>query len=134
MYDGVFSTPKTQAGAWRIPQSDTALTLIVEWRAYLYDAKPDALVFSTKMGTPMLPNNVLRRFTFPACRRLGFLEGYVRILPETTVRMTSVSKGYTGSRAPGAPHAHHLEPTVDHRRIPAMSRAVPMDAPMTAAT
>jgi integrase len=28
-------------------------------------------VFSTKAGTPILPNNVLRRFIFPACTRLG---------------------------------------------------------------
>ena len=35
------------------------------------DTKPDALVFSTKRGTPILPNNVVRRFIFPACKRLG---------------------------------------------------------------
>jgi hypothetical protein len=35
------------------------------------DTKPDALVFSTKGGTPVLPNSVVRRFIFPACKRLG---------------------------------------------------------------
>ena len=71
VYDGVFSTPKTEAGARRIPLSDTALTLIAEWKAYVEDVKPDALVFSTSAGTPILPNNVVRRFIFPACTRLG---------------------------------------------------------------
>ncbi len=33
VYDGVFSTPKTEAGARQIPLSDTALTLIAEWKA-----------------------------------------------------------------------------------------------------
>ena len=28
-------------------------------------------MFSTKVGTPIPPNNVLRRFIFPACKRLG---------------------------------------------------------------
>ena len=49
-------------------------------------------------------------------------------------RMTSVSKGGTGSRAPGAPDARYLAPTADQRRSPTRSRAVPVDAPMTAAT
>ena len=53
MYDGVFSTPKTEAGTRRIPLSDTALTLIAEWKAYVGDVKPDALMFSTKTGTPI---------------------------------------------------------------------------------
>ena len=71
VYDGVFSTPKTEAGARRIPLSDTALTLIAEWKAHVEDAKPDALVFSTSAGTTILPNNVVRRYIFPACKKLG---------------------------------------------------------------
>jgi integrase len=39
--------------------------------AYVKDTKPDGLVFSTSAGTPILPNNVVRRFIFPACKRLG---------------------------------------------------------------
>jgi len=37
------------------------LTLIAEWKAYVEDVKPDALMFSTSAGTPILPNNVVRR-------------------------------------------------------------------------
>ena len=47
------------------------MTLIAEWKAYVEDVKPDALMFSTKAGTPILPNNVLRRFIYPTCKRLG---------------------------------------------------------------
>ena len=71
VYHRVFSTPKTEAGARRIPLSYAALTLIAEWKAHVEDVKPDALMFSTSAGTPILPNNVVRRFIFPACKRLG---------------------------------------------------------------
>jgi len=71
VYDGVFSTPKTETGARQIPLSDTALTLIADWKAYVGNVKPDALMFSTSAGTPILPNNVVRRSIFPACKRLG---------------------------------------------------------------
>lgn len=76
VYDGVFATPKTEAGARQIPLSDTAATLMAQWKAYVGKGEPDTLVLSTKAGTPILPNNVLRRFIFPACTRLG--------LPRTT--------------------------------------------------
>ena len=45
--------------------------MIKEWKAHVGNTEPNTLVFSTKMGTPILPNNVLRRFVFPACERLG---------------------------------------------------------------
>ena len=71
VYDGIFATPKTEAGIRQIPLSDSALTLIADWKAHIESAEADALVFSTRMGTPIAPNNVLRRFIFPACKRLG---------------------------------------------------------------
>jgi integrase len=71
VYHGVFSTPKTEAGARRIPLSDTALTLIAEWKTHVEDVKPDALMFSTSAGKAIEPNNVVRRHIFPACKKLG---------------------------------------------------------------
>lgn len=71
IYDGVFSTPKTEAGSRQIPLSDTVLRLVTEWKAHLKNTEPDALVFSTRLGSPISPNNVLRRSIFPACKRLG---------------------------------------------------------------
>ncbi len=68
IYDGVVSTPKTDAGRRQIPLSATALALITEWKAHAYTSEPDAFVFSTRKGHPLAPNNVLRRVVFPACK------------------------------------------------------------------
>jgi integrase len=76
VYDGTFSTPKTEAGSRQIPLSGMALELVGERKSYAENRDADDLVFSTRMGTPLSPNNVLRRFIFPACKRLG--------LPRTT--------------------------------------------------
>jgi integrase len=71
VYDGTFSTPKTEAGSRQIPLSDTALQLVGEWKSLVTNADPEVLVFGTRGGTPLSPNNVLRRSIFPACDRLG---------------------------------------------------------------
>jgi integrase len=71
VYEGVFSTPKTEAGLRRVPLSETAWMLIGEWRSHVKGAEPDRLVFSTRTGQPISPNNVLRRWIFPACETIG---------------------------------------------------------------
>jgi integrase len=71
VYDGTFGTPKTEAGSRQIPLSGRALHLTVGWKAHAANTEPDALVFGTRVGTPISPNNVLRRSIFPACKRLG---------------------------------------------------------------
>jgi len=71
VYDGVFSTPKTEAGARRIPLSSASQALIQDWKSRVESAAPDRLVFSTSAGTSIAPNNVLRRHVFPACKRVG---------------------------------------------------------------
>jgi len=43
--------------------------LIADLKAHIGSIEPNTLVFLTRMGTPILPNNVLRRFIFPACAR-----------------------------------------------------------------
>jgi integrase len=43
VYDGVFATPKTEAGSRQIPLSDAALTLIAEWKAHVGSTEPHAL-------------------------------------------------------------------------------------------
>ena len=48
-----------------------ALELVGEWKSHVENTGADALVFSTRIGTTISPNNVLRRFIFPACKRLG---------------------------------------------------------------
>jgi integrase len=71
VYDGTFGTPKTEAGQRVIPLSATAVRLIQAWREYSGGAEPDRLVFSTRNGTPISPNNVLRRMVAPACKVAG---------------------------------------------------------------
>jgi integrase len=71
VYDGTFDTPKTEAGSRQLPLSDSALRLIGEWKQRMETTMPDALVFSTRAGKPISPNNVLRRSIFPACEVLG---------------------------------------------------------------
>jgi integrase len=55
----------------QIPLSDAALKLAADWRARIKEIDPDALVFSTRSGKSISPNNVLRRQVFPACDALG---------------------------------------------------------------
>jgi integrase len=71
VYDGTFSTPKTEAGSREIPLSNTALRFVVEWKAHTKNTEPSALLFATRLGKSISPNNVLRRSIFPACDRLG---------------------------------------------------------------
>ncbi|MBI1875533.1 MAG: tyrosine-type recombinase/integrase, partial [Acidobacteria bacterium] len=71
VYEGAFDTPKTEAGLRRLPLSSAALQVIGGWRRYAKSADADALVFSTRSGKPISPNNVLRRWIFPACDALG---------------------------------------------------------------
>ena len=71
VYDGIFGAPKTEAGSRQIPLSEAALRLVVEWKAQATNTEPDVLVFATRLGSPISPNNVLRRSIFPACKQLG---------------------------------------------------------------
>ncbi len=70
VYEGAFGTPKTDAGIRRVPLSEPAVALLVKWRARVKRTEPEALVFSTYSGKPISPNNVLRRWIFPACTKL----------------------------------------------------------------
>jgi integrase len=71
VYEGTFSTPKTAAGVRVIPLSAAAVQLMVDWRARVQRTEPESLVFSTWSGKPISPNNVSRRWIYPACERLG---------------------------------------------------------------
>lgn len=71
VYEGVFDTPKTEAGTRQIPIAALAKQLIADWRPRVRSTDPDALVFATASGKPISPNNVLRRWVYPACEALG---------------------------------------------------------------
>jgi len=51
--------------------SDAAIGLLTEWKRRARSTEPIALVFSTRGGKPISPNNVLRRAVFPACESVG---------------------------------------------------------------
>ena len=71
VYEGTFGTPKTEAGLRQIPLSAGTLQVIAEWRRRVKKTEPEALVFSTRSSKPISPNNVLRRWIFPACKALN---------------------------------------------------------------
>ena len=71
VYEGEFGTPKTEAGKRRIPLSDFAAGLLANWKAHATRTDGEDLMFCTRSGKPISPNNILRRFVFPACEALG---------------------------------------------------------------
>jgi integrase len=71
VYEGAFGTPKTSAGLRRLPLSEATVRLLREWKERARDTQPEALLFSTWSGKPISPNNVLRRWVFPACTKLN---------------------------------------------------------------
>lgn len=71
VYEGAFGTPKTEAGIRHVPLSDAAVDLLRTWQQRATRTGPEDLLFSTWSGKPISPNNVLRRWVFPACTTLG---------------------------------------------------------------
>ena len=71
VYEGHFGPPKTRAGERCLPLSDAACALLVTWRQEARQTGADDLVFATRTGKPISPNNVLRRAVFPAVQRSG---------------------------------------------------------------
>jgi hypothetical protein len=71
VYEGAFGTPKTQAGLRAVPLAEGVVDLLRAWSQRTTRTGPDDLVFSTISGKPISPNNVLRRWVFPACSTLG---------------------------------------------------------------
>jgi integrase len=70
VYDGTFGKPKTEAGLRQIPLSNASLKLIGDWKQCAARTEPGALLFSTRTGRSISPNNVVRRAIFPACDAL----------------------------------------------------------------
>ena len=71
VYEGHFASPKTAARVRQIPLCQPAVELLLEWKAKAKRTAPEDLIFSTRSGKPISPNNILRRFVFPACEALG---------------------------------------------------------------
>ncbi len=70
VYDGTFSTPKTEAACDRSHCPKRHWDSSVSGGDESAGLNPNGLVFATRTGNSISPNNVLRRLIFPACKAL----------------------------------------------------------------
>ena len=73
VYEGHFGTPKTRNRVRRLHLSQPALELLKQQRVRSVRTGLEDLVFSTREGTAIRPDNVLKRAVHPACDRLQIL-------------------------------------------------------------
>src|SRR3989449_4320041 len=71
VYRGHFDTPKTETSKRRLPLPVPLCELLSQWKQRSKRTAPDDLIFVTRSGKSHSPNNLLRRYVFPACERLG---------------------------------------------------------------
>lgn len=69
MYEGHSAPPKTRASRRKVFVDQVVLDALARLRPQY--CQPDDLVFHTRRGTPLNPNNVRQRILLPACRRAG---------------------------------------------------------------
>jgi len=70
-YMGQFGTPKTRASRREIPLSPTVMVALEDHHSRSSRRAPEALVFATRFGGPLVSNNLGRRGLKSACRRAG---------------------------------------------------------------
>ena len=70
VYEGTFGTPKTRNRVRRVPLSKFALEVLQRHQARALRTGPLDLVFACRNGTPIRPDNVLKRVIQPACEEL----------------------------------------------------------------
>jgi integrase len=68
VYEGHFSTPKTRSSIRNIAMSEVLAEMFRNLRPK--DAPANDLVFSSRKGTPLQSENILKRIIHPACERL----------------------------------------------------------------
>lgn len=71
VYREHFDTPKTDKSRRLLPLSVASLELLKRWKRVSKKTGCEDLVFGTRMGKVHSPNNILRRYVFPACTILG---------------------------------------------------------------
>ena len=69
VYDGHFSSPKTRSSLRKIPMSEALEEVFLRLKGK--SAASENLVFASRKGTPLRPENVLKRIIHTACVRLG---------------------------------------------------------------
>lgn len=71
VYEGRFGSPKTRSSRRDVPISQPLREALLAHRAHRGGSEPEALLFTSRAGTPLNPKNLLRRVLSPTCRRLG---------------------------------------------------------------
>jgi len=71
LYKGRFGTPKTRASRREIPLAEVLVQALLAHQSHSRNHSPDALVFATRKGTPLSPDNLRNRDLRPACRLVG---------------------------------------------------------------
>jgi integrase len=69
VFNGQFNSPKTRSSVRSIAMGEALEEILLRLRGE--GAAPNALVFASKKGTPLRPENVLKRVIHPACERIG---------------------------------------------------------------
>ena len=69
VYEGHFSTPKTRSSVRTLPMGEAFERVLLRLRTT--DGAAGALVFRSRRGTALRPNNMLKRVIHPACARAG---------------------------------------------------------------
>jgi integrase len=69
VYEGHFGTPKSRSSIRKIPMGEALEVVFLNLRSE--NAAADDLVFPSQKGTPLRPENILKRIIHPACERLG---------------------------------------------------------------
>jgi site-specific recombinase XerD len=72
VYDGHFDVPKTQRSQRSVPLSAMSIQILTARKPA--GMNPEALVFATRTGTPLVRHNLTNKQLKPTCRKLG-LEG-----------------------------------------------------------
>ncbi len=70
-YLGQLGSPKTDAGTRKIDVDPWIFGMLQEWRRQSKRTRPEDFIFGTRTGKLENPNNILRRYVYVACDRLG---------------------------------------------------------------
>jgi integrase len=70
-YYGHFGTPKTQASRREVPLPSTVVEALLAHRSRSRNTSGEALIFCTREGMPLAPNNLRKRQLTSACERAG---------------------------------------------------------------
>jgi len=125
-YMGHFGTPKTRASRREVPLSPAVVQTLKAQCSRSADHSPEALVFSTRQGGPLMSNNLRNRGLRPACKRAGLPQINWHVLRHTHGTLLHVQG--TPLKVAQAQLGHsHMATTLDvytHASVSAQREAV----------